>query len=97
VRATAATAMANVTIEFDDLQQASISILGLVTTVTHRPLDTFESEISLATFRHSVPLIPGCYRLTIAADDKVNHRRSYYEVALEVPQLDEENRSASRP
>jgi GWxTD domain-containing protein len=49
VRVTNATTMANITMQFDNIQRASIRMLGRVTPMNGRPLDTFEREIDQAT------------------------------------------------
>jgi GWxTD domain-containing protein len=110
----------NVTLQFDykDLQfsqkdgvpKATVNILGKITTMSRRPVTTFEDTVSAevpkeyleeysknkkAIYQKSVPLAPGLYRLDLVAKDVVANTMTTQQIALTVPQLDSENLSSS--
>ena len=119
VRVTESSVLANVTVQFenkdlqfqqkDGVQKSVINLLGRVTTMTRRPVTTFEKplEITIAPemlqkltaqrsiYQQSIPLAPSRYRLNIVAKDIVGGNVNNYEVALDVPHFDEEKLASS--
>ena len=75
-------------------------LLGRISTITRRPVTTFEKPLETnlpqgtLTYQQSVPLAPGRYRLNLVAEDTASHNLNSYEVALDVPQF-EDNKLAS--
>jgi GWxTD domain-containing protein len=114
VRVTNSTVIANITIQFnnkdlqftnkDGVQKAMIHILGRITSMTRRPVNTFEREIARDTpnellqqvaqqqsiFQESVPLTPAMYRLNVVAKDVIAGNMADYEIKLDVPRYDDE-------
>ena len=114
VRVTNSTVITNVTVLFNnrDLQfskkegvnKASIHMLGRITSMTRRPINTFEREISRdapaellqqiaaqqSIFQESVPLTPAMYRLNVVAKDVIAGNLNDYELKLDVPHFDDE-------
>jgi 5-hydroxyisourate hydrolase-like protein (transthyretin family) len=119
VRVTNSTVIANVTIVFDNkdlqfsnkegVQKAVVHILGRITSMTRRPINTFEHEVSIdspnellqkvaaqqSIYQESVPLAPGRYRLNVVAKDVVAGNMNNYELALDVPHYDDEKLAQS--
>ena len=119
VRVTESSVLANVTVQFenkdlqfqqkDGVQKSVINLFGRVTTMTRRPVTTFEKplEITIAPemlqkltaqrsiYQQSIPLAPSRYRLNIVAKDIVGGNVNNYEVALDVPHFDEEKLASS--
>jgi GWxTD domain-containing protein len=119
VRVTESSVLANITIQFEnrDLQfqtkdgiaKSVINLLGRVSTMTRRPVTTFEKPLEIdappdmlqkytqqrSIYQESVPLSPGRYRLNIVAKDTVAGNLNNYEVALDVPHFDEEKLASS--
>ena len=119
VRVTNSTVIANVTIVFDNkdlqfsnkegVQKAIVHVLGRITSMTRRPINTFEHEVSIdspnellqkiaaqqSIYQESVPLTPGRYRLNIVAKDVVAGNMNNYELALDVPHYDDEKLAQS--
>ncbi len=119
VRVTDTSVLANITVQFDNkdlqfqskegVQKSVINLFGRVTTMTRRPVTTFEKplEITIAPellqklaanrsiYQQSVPLAPGRYRLNVVAKDIVGGNMNNYEVALDVPHFDEEKLASS--
>jgi hypothetical protein len=116
---TESSVLANITIQFEnrDLQfqtkdgiaKSVINLLGRVSTMTRRPVTTFEKPLEIdappdmlqkytqqrSIYQESVPLSPGRYRLNIVAKDTVAGNLNNYEVALDVPHFDEEKLASS--
>jgi GWxTD domain-containing protein len=119
VRVTESSVIANVTVQFENkdlqfqqkegVQKSVINLFGRVTTMTRRPVTTFEKplEITIAPemlqkltaqrsiYQQSIPLTPSRYRLNIVAKDVIGGNINNYEVALDVPHFDEEKLASS--
>jgi GWxTD domain-containing protein len=119
VRVTDSSVLANITVQFENrdlqfqskegVQKSVINLFGRVTTLTRRPVTTFEKplEITIAPellgklttqrsiYQESVPLAPGRYRLNVVAKDVVGGNMNNYEVALDVPHFEEEKLASS--
>jgi hypothetical protein len=111
--------LANITVQFqykdlqfqakDGLQKSIINLFGRVTTMTRRPVTTFEKTLDAsvpsellqklnqgsAIYQQSVPLAPGRYRLNVVAKDVIGGTLNNYEVALDVPHFSEEKLASS--
>jgi GWxTD domain-containing protein len=119
VRVTESSVLANITIQFenrdlefkakDGVDKAQVNLLGRVSTMTRRPVTTFERPLEVNAppdmlqkykdqrqiYQESVPLTPGRYRLNIVAKDINAGNINNYEVALDVPHFDEEKLASS--
>ena len=119
VRVTNSSVLTNITLQFenkdlqfqakDGVQKAVVNILGRLTTMSRRPVNTFEHTVIADTpqqflqeysgrssiFQESIPLAPGMYRLNIVAKDVTAGNMVNYEVAITVPRFDDEKLSAS--
>jgi GWxTD domain-containing protein len=119
VRVTESSVIANITVQFENkdlqfqqkegVQKSVINLFGRVTTMTRRPVTTFEKplEITIAPemlqkltaqrsiYQQSIPLTPSRYRLNIVAKDVIGGNINNYEVALDVPHFDEEKLASS--
>jgi GWxTD domain-containing protein len=119
VRVTNSTVIANVTMQFENkdlqfsnkegVQKAVIHVLGRITSMTRRPINTFEHELAIdspnellqqiaarqSIYQESVPLTPGRYRLNVVAKDVVAGNMNNYELALDVPHYDDEKLAES--
>jgi hypothetical protein len=119
VRVTDSSVFAMVTVQFDNrdlqfqlkngVQRADIHIFGRVTTMTRRPVTTFEKDLEIAIppelfqqaiknhsiYQETIPLAPNRYRLNVVAKDQVGGNLNNYEVALDVPHFDEEKLASS--
>jgi len=113
VRVTESSVMANITIQFENrdlqfqlkegVQKATVNLLGRISTMTRRPVTTFEKPLEVNAspdglqkfiqlrqiYQQAVPLVPGQYRLNIVARDTVSGNLNNYEVALDVPRFDD--------
>jgi GWxTD domain-containing protein len=110
LRVTESSIMTNITVQFQnrDLQfkpgdggtKATVHLLGRISTMTLRPLTTFEKPLETdlpqgtLMYQQSIPLAPGRYRLNLVAEDTASHNLNNYEVALDVPRF-EQNKLAS--
>jgi GWxTD domain-containing protein len=116
---TGSSVLTNITVQFDrkDLQfkqkdglsSASVNILGRITSMTRRPVNTFEDLVQVqvpnemlqqavngsSIYQKTVPLQPGRYRLNVVAKDVVGGNMTNYEVALDVPRLEDDQLAAS--
>jgi GWxTD domain-containing protein len=116
---TESSVLTNITIQFDNkdlqfqskdgVQKAVVNILGHVTTMTRRVVNTFEDTVTADTppemlqafskgrqlYQKTIPLMPGTYRLNVVAKDVVGGNLNNYEIALNVPRLDEDKLAAS--
>jgi len=116
---TESSVLTNVTIQFenkdlqfhskDGVQKAVVNILGHITTMTRRVVNTFEDTVTVdsppdmlqsfaqrkSLYQKTIPLMPGTYRLNIVAKDVVGGNLNNYEVALNVPRLDEDKLASS--
>jgi GWxTD domain-containing protein len=119
VRVTESSVMANITLQFenrdlqfqlkDGVQKATVNLLGRVSTMTRRPVTTFEKPLEVDAppdmlqkyaqlrqiYQQSVPLAPGRYRLNIVAKDTIAGNMNNYEVALDVPHFEEDKLTSS--
>jgi len=111
LRVTESSIMTNITVQFQnrDLQfkpgdggrKATVHLLGRISTMTRRPVMTFEKplEVNAAAgmliHQQSVPLAPGRYRLNIVAKDPASGNLNSYEAALDVPQFDDNKLASS--
>jgi GWxTD domain-containing protein len=85
------------------VSRATVNIYARITSMSRRPVNWFEHVISeeipssmleqgargAAIYQNSIPLQPGRYRLNIAARDLVGGNTTSFEMALDVPQLDD--------
>ena len=116
---TESSVLANITIQFDNkdlqfqskdgVQKAVVNILGHVTTMTRRVVNTFEDTVTVdsppdmlqafsqrkSLYQKTIPLMPGTYRLNVVAKDVVGGNLNNYEVALNVPRLEEDKLATS--
>ena len=114
IRVTNSTVIANITVQFENkdlqftnkegVQKAVIHLLGRITSMTRRPIQSFEEELAVVTppellqqyaaqqsiYQASIPLVPNRYRLNIVAKDVVAGNMNNYEIALDVPHYDDE-------
>jgi GWxTD domain-containing protein len=119
VRVTDASVLANITVQFenrdlqfqakDGVEKSVINLLGRISTMTRRPVTTFEKPLEItippellqkatqnrSIYQHSVSLAPGRYRLNVVAKDVIGGNLNNYEVALDVPHFDEEKLASS--
>jgi len=119
VKVTDYNVLANITIQFenhdlqfqlkDGMQKSEIHLLGRISTMTRRPVTTFEKSLEVAEppnlfsefvknrsiYQQSVPLAPGRYRLNVVAKDVIAGNMNNYEVALDVPHFDDERLASS--
>ena len=86
------------------LATATVNIYGRITSMTRRPVNWFEDTVSIdvpsdllqesvkgvSMYQKTIPLQPGRYRLNVAAKDVVGGNTTNYEVALDVPRLDDD-------
>jgi len=116
---TDASVLTNVTVQFDNkdlqfqakegVQKAAVNILGRITSLTRRPVSTFEETVTVdaptaylqqyaarkSIYQKTVPLAPGTYRLNVVAKDVVAGNLANYETAITVPRLDPDKLSSS--
>ncbi len=120
VRVTDSSVLANITIQFenkdlqfqakDGVEKAEINLFGRISTMTRRPVTTFEKPLEVGNvplemlqkiselksiYQQSVPLAPNRYRLNIVAKDKVSGNMNNFELALDVPHFDEDKLASS--
>jgi len=119
LRVTESSVVCNVTIQFenhdlqfaekDGVEKAMINIFGRVTSMTRRPITTFEPTLETSApldmleayknqkqiYQQSIPLTPGRYHLNIVAKDIMSGNVNVYEVALDVPHFSEDRLSSS--
>jgi GWxTD domain-containing protein len=93
----------------DRVSTASVNIYGRITTMSRRPANWFEEavQVDLPTemlqqavngseiYQKTIPLKPGRYRLNIAAKDIVGGNQTTYEMALDVPHMEDDTLTAS--
>ena len=94
----------------DGVQKAVVNIFGRITTMSRRPVNTFErhgrpsirphamlqqAAARSSIYQESMPLPPGMYRLNVVAKDVIAGNMNNYEVALDVPHFDEEKLASS--
>jgi GWxTD domain-containing protein len=94
----------------DGVSKGVVNILGKVTTLTHKTVQTFEDTVEVAVpsellekkldtqsvYWKALPLLPGLYRLDIAIKDVENKEHmGYYGRSLEVPTFHDEKLATS--
>ena len=93
----------------EGLSEATVNLYARITSITRRPVQSFDETVNVNVpsemlqqagegkniYQKGVPLQPGRYRLDIAAKDMVGNNATNYEVALDVPRLDEDHLEAS--
>jgi GWxTD domain-containing protein len=119
VRVTDTSVLVNITMQFDnhDLQftekegvdKAVINVFGRVTSMTRRPMTTFEPTLEVDAppdmlqsyvnqrqiYQHSIALPPGRYHLNIVAKDIASGNTNVYEAAVDVPHFSEDRLGSS--
>jgi GWxTD domain-containing protein len=92
-----------------EVSKATVNIYGRITSMSRRVVNVFEDTIAVETptallgeaskgfslYQKSVPLPPGMYRLNVVAKDIVGGNMNNYEVALNVPRMEEDQLFAS--
>ena len=93
----------------DGVQKATVNILGHITTMTRRVINTFEDTVTVdsppdmlqafsqrkSLYQKTIPLPPGTFRLNIVAKDLVSGNLNNYEVALNVPRIETDKLASS--
>ena len=93
----------------EGVSAATVNIYGRITSMTRRPVNWFEDTVSVdvptdllqqavqgqSIYQKVIPLQPGRYRLNIAAKDVVGGNTTNYELALDVPRLEDDKLSQS--
>jgi GWxTD domain-containing protein len=94
----------------DNVAKGVVNILGKVTTLTHKTVQTFEDTVEIqqpsellqqsldrkSIYWKAIPLLPGLYRLDIAIKDVSNpDHLGYYGRSLEVPTYHDEKLGTS--
>ena len=94
----------------DGVSKGVVNILGRVTTLTHKTVQTFEDTVEVeqpaelleksldhqSVYWKALPLLPGLYRLDIAIKDVNNpDHMGYYGRSLEVPTYRDEKLATS--
>jgi GWxTD domain-containing protein len=92
------------------VQKAVVNIYGRITTMTRRmAVNPFEDTVTVdapteflqeyaknrSIYQKTVPLAPGSYRLNVVCKDIVAGTMNNYEVAIQVPRLNEDKASTS--
>lgn len=120
VRVTAGTVLVPITVQIknrditfvtrDNVAKGVVNILGKVTTLTHKTVQTFEDTVEVqqpaellqqsldrkSIYWKAIPLQPGLYRLDIAIKDVSNSdHMGYYGRSLEVPTYHDEKLGTS--
>ena len=95
--------------EKEGLSEATVNLYGRVTSLSRRPVNYFDNTVNVNVptemlakasesknvYQTAITLAPGRYRLNIAAKDLVGNNASTYEMALDVPRLDDDHLGAS--
>ncbi|MGH9559277.1 MAG: GWxTD domain-containing protein, partial [Bryobacteraceae bacterium] len=88
---------------------ATVNLYGRISSISRRPVNYFEDVVQVNeptemlqqavkgadVYQKSIPLKPGRYRLNIAAKDVVGGNMTNYEMALDVPEIQDNTLSAS--
>lgn len=91
------------------MSKAVVNIYARITTQTRRVANVFEEVVSvdvptellqqasqgMSIFQKSIPLPPGMYRLNVVAKDIVGGNMNNYEMALNVPRMEDDKLFAS--
>jgi GWxTD domain-containing protein len=86
------------------VSSATVNIYARITSLARRPVNWFEDVVSLdvptdllqqavqgqSLYQKSVPLQPGRYRLNVAAKDLVGGNTTNFEMALDVPRIEDD-------
>jgi len=86
------------------VSEASVNIYARITSMSRRPVNWFEDVVSVdvptdllqqavkgsSIYQKTIPLQPGRYRLNVAAKDVIGGNTTSYEMALEVPRLEDD-------
>lgn len=87
-----------------EISKAIVNIYARITSMTRRVVNVFEDVVSIdvpasmlqeavqgvSIYQKSVPLPPGMYRLNVVAKDVVGGNMNNYEMALNVPRMEED-------
>ncbi len=90
--------------EENGLHKAMVNVFGRITTVTRKVVTTFEDPVTIETtgerlegevnrksiYNKALPLPPGMYRLQLVVKDVVGETMSTQQIALRVPEFDNE-------
>ena len=88
----------------DNVSKAAVNIYARITTMSRRVANVFEDPVTVEVpsamlqeasqgvnvYQKSVPLAPGIYRINIVAKDIVGGNMNNYEMALNVPRLEDD-------
>jgi GWxTD domain-containing protein len=91
------------------MSKATINIYARITSLARRVVNTFEEVVSVDTptdllaqasqgqsiYQKAIPLAPGMYRLNVVAKDIVGGNTNTYEMALNVPRMEDDQLFAS--
>jgi len=87
-----------------EISKAIVNIYARITSMTRRVVNVFEDVVSIdvpasmlqeaaqgvSIYQKSIPLPPGMYRLNVVAKDVVGGNMNNYEMALNVPRMEED-------
>jgi len=87
-----------------EMSKAIVNIYARITSMTRRVVNVFEDVVSIdvptsmlqeaaqgfSIYQKSIPLPPGMYRLNVVAKDVVGGNMNNYEMALNVPRMEED-------
>ncbi|MEX2264720.1 MAG: GWxTD domain-containing protein [Bryobacteraceae bacterium] len=93
----------------EGVQKAVVNVYGRVTSMARRVVTVFEQPVTIdsptemlgeiskrsSIYQHSMHLPPGMYRLNVVVKDVIGGNMNNYEMALNVPRLDEETLGSS--
>jgi len=93
----------------DGIAKANVNIYARISSMSRRVVNVFEDVVGIevpadmlaqategvSVYNKSVPLAPGMYRLNIVAKDIVGGNMNNYEMALNVPRMEEDKLFAS--
>jgi GWxTD domain-containing protein len=93
----------------DNVSTAAVNIFARITTMSRRVANTFEDVVTMEVptallqeassgvrmYQKSIPLAPGMYRINIVAKDITGGNMNNYEMALNVPRLEDDKLMAS--
>ena len=88
----------------DNVSTAAVNIFARITTMSRRVANTFEDVVTMEVptallqeastgvrmYQKSIPLAPGMYRINIVAKDITGGNMNNYEMALNVPRLEDD-------
>ena len=93
----------------DKLSRAVVNIYARITSMSRRVVNVFEDVVTVevptdflqqasqgqSVYQKSIPLAPGMYRLNVVAKDIIGGNMNNYEMALNVPRMEEDKLFAS--